>query len=93
MTGVESGLGFWLSYVEHSGGLADAEAAASGTTMVILPDPLQARLGLPETLTVTSDPEAAREDGALLLAAGHPVLTESAEAVLAGADVGRGALA
>jgi hypothetical protein len=91
MTGVDSGLRFWLSYVEHSGGLADE--AFAGTTLVVLPGPLQARLGLPETLTVTGDPEAAREDGALLLAAGHPVLTVSAEAVLAGADVGRGALA
>ena len=91
MTGVDSGLRFWLSYVEHSGGLADD--TGSGTALVVLPDPLQAQLGLPETLTVTGDPEVAREDGALLLAAGHPVLTVSAEAVLAGADVGRGALA
>jgi hypothetical protein len=91
MTGADSGLRFWVSYVEHSGGLADA--ALSGNTLVVLPGPLQAQLGLPETLTVTGDPEVAREDGALLLAAGHPVLTVSAEAVLAGADVGRGALA
>ena len=91
MTGVDSGLRFWLSYVERSGGLADD--ALAGTTLVVLPGPLQAQLDLPETLTVTGDPEAAREDGALLLAAGHPVLAVSAEAVLAGADVGRGALA
>jgi hypothetical protein len=91
MTGIDPGLRFWLSYVEHCGGLADD--AVSGTTLVVLPGPLRARLSLPETLMVTGDPEAAREDGAVLLAAGHPVLTASAEAVLDGADVGRGALA
>ena len=48
---------------------------------------------LPETLTVTGDPEVAREDGAVLLATGHSVITQSAEAVLAGADVGRAVLA
>ena len=86
MTGADSGLRFWLSYVEHHGGLIEEGA---GSAVVVLPEPLQAQLSLAETLTVTGDPEVAREDGAVLLATGHPVLTLSAEAVLAEADVGR----
>jgi hypothetical protein len=89
MSGVDSGLRFWLSYVEHCGGLVEA---GSGSALVVLPEALQASLDLPETLTVTGDPEVAREDASLLLASGHSVLTLSAEAVLAGADVGRAAL-
>ncbi len=89
MTGVDSGLRFWLSYVEHRGGLVEA---GSGSAVVVLPEPLQAQLALAETLTVTGDPEVAREDGAVLLATGHSVITLSAEAVLAGADVGRAVL-
>jgi hypothetical protein len=89
MTSVDSGLRFWLSYVEHCGGLVEP---GSGSALVVLPEPLQAQLGLAETLTVTGDPEVAREDGVVLLATGHSVLTLSAEAVLAGADVGRAVL-
>ena len=89
MSGVDSGLRFWLSYVEHCGGLVEA---GPGSALVVLPEPLRARLGLAETLTVTGDPEVAREDRAMLLATGHPVLAQSADAVLAGADVGRGVL-
>ncbi|HEY6793449.1 MAG TPA: hypothetical protein VI248_02065, partial [Kineosporiaceae bacterium] len=90
MRGTDSGLRFWLSYVEHRGGLVDA---VPGGALAVLPEPLQAQLGLPETVSVTGDPEVAREDGALLLAAGHPALALSAGAVLAQGDVGRLALA
>jgi hypothetical protein len=58
----------------------------------VLPEELQVQLGLPETVSVTGDPEVAREDGALLLAAGHPVLDLSAEQVLGVGDVGQHAL-
>jgi hypothetical protein len=43
---------------------------------------------LPEELRVTADPDVAREDGATLLTAGHPVLAEAAERVLASGDTG-----
>ena len=43
---------------------------------------------LPEELRVTADPDVAREDGATLLAAGHPVLAEAADRVLACGDAG-----
>lgn len=89
MTGIDSGLRFWLSYVEHRGGLVETSSTGA---VAILPESLQEQLDLAETVTVTGDPEVAREDEAVLLASGHPVLTLSAEAVLAGADVGRAAL-
>jgi len=81
----DPGVGFWLSYVEQQGGLVEA---VPGGALAVLPEPVQARFGLAETVTVTGDPETAREDGALLLAAGHPVLTVAAEAVLSVGDVG-----
>lgn len=90
MSGADPGLRFWRSYVEHHGGLVDD---LPGGALAVLPDDLQVRFGLPETITVTGDPEAAREDGALLLAAGHPVLALAAETTLAAGDVGRYALA
>jgi hypothetical protein len=92
MSGVDQmdpGLRFWLSYVEHGGGLIES---VNGGALAVLPEELQVRLGLPETVSVTGDPEVAREDGALLLAAGHPVLDLSAEQVLGVGDVGRHAL-
>ncbi|HEX2804694.1 MAG TPA: hypothetical protein VHN80_00820, partial [Kineosporiaceae bacterium] len=90
MSGTDPGLRFWLSYVEHNGGLVDS---SYGGALAVLPETLQTHLGLPETVDVTADPEAAREDGALLLATGHPVLELAAEAVLAVGDVGQYALA
>jgi hypothetical protein len=45
---------FFLSYVEHSGGLVDAGADGA---VVVLTEPLCAQLALPETLSVTDDPE------------------------------------
>jgi hypothetical protein len=87
---LDPGLRFWLSYVEHGGGLIEP---VSGGALAVLTDELQVWLGLPETVSVTGDPQAAREDGALLLAAGHPVLDLSAEQVLSVGDVGQHALA
>lgn len=89
MRGADTGMRFFLSYVEHSGGLVDA---GDDGAVVVLTEPLSALLALPETLSVTDDPETAREDGALLLAPGSPVLALSAEAVLGHADVGCGRL-
>lgn len=83
-------LSFWLRYAESEGALHEQ---AGGTTTVLLPDVLRVEVGLPDELTVTADPEIAREDGALLLAPGHPLLAAAAERVLDRGDVGRVTLA
>ena len=84
MTSVDVGLDFWLRYVESSGGLTES---GGDTTLVVLPPALQATLELPDELRVTADPDVAREDGAILLSAGHPALGRSADEVLAVGDV------
>jgi hypothetical protein len=78
-------LGFWLRYLDASGGLHED---AGDQTLVMLPSELQAKLGLPEEVAVTADPEVAREDGALLLLPGHPALDQAAAAVLDQGDAG-----
>jgi hypothetical protein len=82
-------LRFWVDYVEAEGALCEAEAE---TAELILPLALQRAFGLPETLTVTSDPDVA-DDGALLLAIGHSALDAAAARVLERGDVGRAFLA
>jgi hypothetical protein len=84
MTSPDVGLGFWLRYVEGSGGLTEFQGE---TSMVMLPPVLQTMLELPEVLHVTADPDVAREDGATLLSAGHPALSRCADEVLAVGDV------
>ncbi|KZS64373.1 hypothetical protein A4G26_10120 [Mycobacterium kansasii] len=84
MTSTDVGLGFWLRYVEASGGLTEL---GGDTTLVVLPPDLQTMLELPEVLRVTADPDVAREDGATLLSAGHPALGRCADEVLAVGDV------
>jgi hypothetical protein len=80
---MDPGLGFWLRYLESEGGLW--ERAASGV-LVMLPPGLGDGLGVPEEMTVTCDPDVAREDGATLLGPGHPLLTRAAENVLREGD-------
>lgn len=79
-------LGFWLRAAEAEGALHEQ---AVGGTVVLLPHALRETFELPEEITVTADPEVAREDGALLLAQGHPVLDRATERVLDRGDVGR----
>ncbi len=81
---------FWLRWAEHQGALHEPAADA---TQVVLPPDLQEALGLPEDVAVTSDPEVAREDGAVLLGSGHPALDHATEDVLAHGDVGHIGLA
>jgi len=76
---------FWVEYAEAEGALCEAEAE---TAELILPSALQRAFALPETITVTSDPDVA-EEGALLLTIGHPALDAAAARVLARGDVGR----
>ena len=78
-------LGFWLRHVAATGGLWEPQGDA---VYVVLPPPLRNAYRLPEELRVTADPDVAREDGATLLAVGHPVLAEAAERVLACGDTG-----
>jgi len=83
-------LGFWLRAAEAEGALHEQTVDAA---VVLLPPPLREAFELPEEVTVTADPEVAREDGALLLAPGHPVLERATERVLDRGDVGRYPLA
>ena len=81
----EPALGFWLSYAEQEGALVEDHGDHA---VVVLPGECQRETGLPEELTVTSDPDVAREDGAVLMVAGHPAVEQAASAVLAAGDVG-----
>lgn len=51
-------LGFWLRHAENEGALHER---AGAVTTVVLPDTLRTEYGLPEEVTVTADPEVARE--------------------------------
>ncbi|HMC07936.1 MAG TPA: hypothetical protein VKL22_01250, partial [Actinomycetota bacterium] len=82
----DDGLSFFLDFTTSSGG---AWEQTGDTVMVLLPEALGRHLDLPEELSVTTDPEVAREDGALLVAPGHPVLDAAAASVLSEGDVGR----
>ncbi|MFI6057602.1 hypothetical protein [Streptomyces sp. NPDC051286] len=81
----EAGLAFWLDWVEHRGGLWED---AGDTALALLPAALASELELPEETAATADPDVAREDGALLLVTGHPVVAKAAESVLAAGDTG-----
>ncbi|MBV9448438.1 MAG: hypothetical protein JO345_21345 [Streptosporangiaceae bacterium] len=78
-------LEFWLRHVAADGGLWEP---AGDSAYVVLPAQLRDAYRLPEELRVTADPDVAREDGATLLTAGHPVLAEAADRVLAVGDAG-----
>lgn len=81
----EPALRFWLSYVEHHGALFEDRGDEA---LVVLTPQLRAAFSLPEEVTVTSDPEASREDGALLLIPGHPLIDQAVEAMLRTGDAG-----
>jgi hypothetical protein len=78
-------LEFWLRHVAAGGGLWEP---AGDSAYVVLPGQLRDAYRLPEVLQVTADPDVAREEGATLLTAGHPVLAEAADRVLAAGDAG-----
>lgn len=86
----DPGLRFWLRYVEAEGALVEDQ---HDQALVLLPDVLQERLGLAEVITVTADPEVSREEGALLLTSGHPLLDATAGRVLDSGDAGTAWLA
>jgi hypothetical protein len=78
-------LDFWLRHVALEGGLTEP---AGDATYVVLPPALSDWYRLPEELRVTADPDIARDEGVTLLAPGHPVLSDSAERMLATGDAG-----
>ncbi|MDA8065422.1 MAG: hypothetical protein M0031_07970 [Thermaerobacter sp.] len=83
-------LAFWLDYVQRQGGLAE-EREDGAAAWAVLPESLQRAWQQGEELLVTADPELA-EEGALLLAPGHPLLEEAAREVLQRGDAGIGFL-
>ncbi len=87
---MDPALAFWLRHVAAEGGLWEP---AGDSTYVVLPPVLRDAYRLQEELQVTADPDVAREDGATLLALGHPILAEAAERVLASGDAGHRVLA
>ena len=85
MSTAKSGIDFFVAYAEAEGALA--EAVPEGA-LLVLPEELRGALNLPEEVRLTADPETAREDGFLLVTAGHPLLLAGARTVLARGDVG-----
>ena len=83
--GAEPALRFWLRYAEREGALAEEHGDHA---LLLLPHPLQAASELPEEVSVTADPDVARDDGATLLIPGHPAIERAAAAVLAEGDAG-----
>ena len=86
----DQALDFWLRHIAHEGGLHEPSDDA---TYVVLPPALAERYRMPEELRVTSDPDIARDEGVTLMTAGHPVLADSAERILATGDVAAYSLA
>jgi hypothetical protein len=82
---MDPGLRFWMSYVDARGGLAER---SGDSTLVVLPPDVAGEFDLPDEFMVTGEPDVAREDGAVLLATGHPVLIQAADAALSHGDVG-----
>jgi hypothetical protein len=89
LVAIEPALGFWLSYAEQEGALIEEHDDAA---LVVLPGDMQRATGLAEEVTVTSDPDIAREDGAVLMISGHPAVEQAASSVLGAGDVGSGYL-
>jgi hypothetical protein len=78
-------LAFFLRFAEGEGA---AFEQGRDSTLLLLPPALRQSLDLPEELTITAEPEVAREDGAVLLVHGHPLLDRAAATVLERGDAG-----
>ncbi len=76
---------FFLHWLETRGAAVEQ---GPDTALVLVPQDLLDALRVPESLTVTSDPEVAAEDGALLLTPGHPALEHGVGEVLEQGDAG-----
>ncbi|MGH2927493.1 MAG: hypothetical protein ACRDL8_04765, partial [Solirubrobacteraceae bacterium] len=82
---VEPALRFFVDLVEAEGG---AVQHLADSVLVLLDGDLQHRLGLPEELLVSGDPEVVSEEGGLLAVPGQPVIVDAAEMVLRRGDAG-----
>ncbi|MHA6757267.1 hypothetical protein [Streptacidiphilus sp. PAMC 29251] len=81
----EGALDFWLDWVEHRGGLWEDDGERA---FAVLPQGLAREFELAEETAVTTDPDVAREEGALLLITGHPLIARAAESLLHAGDTG-----
>ncbi|HEX9549436.1 MAG TPA: hypothetical protein VF942_18995, partial [Acidimicrobiales bacterium] len=81
----EPALRFWLEALAAEGGVI---GTTGDPTFVVVPDRWQRLFELPAELSVTADPEVAREDGALFLIAGESAVAQVAELVLDDGDAG-----
>src|ERR1039457_6222521 len=81
----EPAMSFWLAYAEGEGALVEDRGDHA---LGLLTDPLQAESAPPDEVALPSPPGLAREDGAVLLIAGHPAVERAAGLVLAEGDTG-----
>ena len=79
-------LDLFLDFAARCGAIHESDGA--GSWVVLLPEVVQRRFDLPETMEVTADPDAARDDGSTLIGAGHPVVDAVAAAILDAGDGG-----
>lgn len=79
-------LDLWLTFARRAGAIHDTDG--DGGFLVVLPVALQRAFDLSEELEVTASPDAARDTGATLLCAGHPLADAVASTVLTEGDAG-----
>jgi len=82
---LDPALAFWIDYAQTEGALVER---GGDRVVALLPAALQQRLDLGEEVILTSDPEVAREDDALLLLPGHPALERAVSGAIEAGDVG-----
>ena len=81
----EPALRFLVDLVEAEGGVTEDRG---DSVLLVVGPPLRERLGLPEELTATDDPEVAGDEGALLAVPGQGLIVDAAEMVLRHGDAG-----
>lgn len=79
-------LDLFLAFAGRSGAIHESDGA--GGSVVLLPEEMHRRFDVSETMEVTADPDAARDDGSTLLCAGHPLVDAVAAAILDAGDGG-----
>ena len=82
---LDPALAFWIDFVQAQGALVEADGDRA---VALLPAALQEQLELGEEVILTSDPEIAREDEALLLMPGHPAMERAVGGAIDAGDVG-----
>ena len=82
---LDPAIAFWIDYAQTEGALVET---GGDRVVALLPAALQRRLDLGEEVILTSNPEVAREDDALLLLPGHPALERAVSGAIEAGDVG-----